>query len=57
MEYAAKGTKEEAEEAIRQMLRNAFATRGLALKDMKLASTEHVVDRIGCAFAGVALWY
>lgn len=57
MEYAAKGTKEEAEAAIRQMLRNAFATRGLGLKDMQLASTEHVVDRIGCAFAGVALWY
>ena len=57
MEYAAKGTREEAEEKIRQMLKNAFAVRDLALKDVKLASTEHVVERIGCAFAAVALWY
>ncbi len=57
MEYAAKGTKEEAEEKIRQMLKNAFAVRDIALKDVKLASTEHVVERIGCAFAAVALWY
>jgi len=57
MEYAAKGTREEAEETIRQMLWNAFITRGIALKDIKLASTEHVVEKIGCAFAGVPLWY
>lgn len=57
MEYAAKGSKEDAEARIREMLNNAFATRGIPLVDVKLASTEHVVDKIGCAFAAVPLWY
>lgn len=57
MEYAAKGTKEEAEEKIRQMLQYAFETRGIPLVDTMLASTEHIVDEIGCAFAAAALWY
>lgn len=57
MEYAAKGTKEDAEAKIREMLKNAFETRGIPLMDMKLASTEHIVDGVGCAFAAVALWY
>lgn len=57
MEYAAKGTKEEAEEKIREMLKNAFETRGMPMVDIMLASTEHVVEEIGCAFAAVALWY
>jgi len=57
MEYAAKGTKEEVEAKIKEMLESAFATRGIPLVDMKLASTEHVVENVGCAFAAVALWY
>lgn len=57
MEYAGKGTKKEAEARIREMLKNAFETRGIPLVDMKLASTEHVVQGIGCAFAAVPLWY
>jgi len=57
MEYAAKGSKEEAEDRIREMLKNAFETRGIALVDTMLASTEHIVDEVGCAFAAVALWY
>lgn len=57
MEYAAKGTKEQAEEKIREMLKNAFETRGMPMVDIMLASTEHVVEDIGCAFAAVALWY
>lgn len=57
MEYAARGTKKEAEEAVARMLENAFAVRGLTLDEVKLASTEHIVAKIGCAFAGVALWY
>ena len=57
MEYAAQGTKEQAEARIKQMLINAFETRGLPLVDIKLASSEHVVDEIGCAFAAVPLWY
>lgn len=57
MEYAAKTTAKEAEAAVRRMLENAFAVRGLPLDEVKLVSTEHIVAKIGCAFAGVALWY
>jgi len=57
MEYAAKGTKEEAEAKIRQMLENAFETRGIPLVDTMLASCEHVVENVGCAFAAVPLRY
>ncbi len=57
MEYAGRGTKEEVEAMVRAMLKNAFETRGLPLMDIKLASTEHVVKGIGCAFAAVPLWY
>lgn len=57
MEYAAVGSREQAEGSVRRMLSDAFALRELTLADVKLASTEHVVDKIGCAFAGVALWY
>lgn len=57
MEYAGRGTKEEVEAKIRGMLKDAFETRGLPLVDIKLASTEHVVQGIGCAFAAVPLWY
>lgn len=57
MEYAGKGSKDEAEAKIREMLKSAFETRGISMVDMKLASTEHVVQGIGCAFAAVPLWY
>ena len=57
MEYAGKGSRENAEEQIRIMLENAFATRKIALVDMKIAASEHVVENKGCAFAAVPLWY
>jgi|SRR5690554_5377281 len=57
MEYAAQGSKDEAEEKIQLMLEHAFRVRDLPLKDVKLASSEHVVHKIGCAFAAVPLWY
>jgi len=57
MEYAGKGSKEDAEAKIKAMLESAFAARNMPLVDVKLASTEHVVQKTGCAFAAVALWY
>ena len=56
MEYAGKGSKEDAEAKIKAMLESAFAARNMPLVDVKLASTEHVVQKTGCAFAAVALW-
>jgi arginine decarboxylase len=39
------------------MLREAFATRGLELKDIKIAAVEHRVEKVGCALAAVPLFY
>lgn len=57
MEFSGKCSKEEAEKNIKNMLNEAFETRGMELKDIKIASTEHKVEKIGCALAAVPLWY
>lgn len=57
MEFSGKCSKEEAEKAIENMLKEAFETRGMELQGMKIASTEHRVEKIGCALAAVPLWY
>jgi arginine decarboxylase len=57
MEFSGKCGKDRAEEAIKSMLEEAFKTRGMELAGIKLASTEHRVETIGCALAAVPLWY
>lgn len=57
MEFAGKCPKNEAEARVIKMVREAFRTRGLELDDIKTAAVEHEVKKIGCAFAGVPLWY
>ncbi len=57
MEYEGNCTKAEAEEMVVKMCREAFRVRGLELEEIKIASTEHRVEKIGCAFAAVPLWY
>ncbi len=57
MEFSGKCSKEEAEQAITNMVKEAFETRGMELKEIKIASTEHKVEKIGCALAAVPLWY
>ncbi len=57
MEFAGKCSQKEAEERIEAMLREAFASRGMELVDMKIAATEHRVEKIGCALAAVPMWY
>lgn len=57
MEYSGKCGKGEAEKAIISMLEEAFATRGMKLEGTRIASTEHCVNKIGCALAAVPLWY
>ncbi|CCO08235.1 pyruvoyl-dependent arginine decarboxylase [Desulforamulus hydrothermalis] len=57
MEFSGKCSKQEAEQAITNMVKEAFETRGMELKEIKLASTEHKVEKIGCALAAVPLWY
>ncbi|MEN6350469.1 MAG: arginine decarboxylase, pyruvoyl-dependent [Syntrophomonas sp.] len=57
MEFAAKCSKSEAEQQVTRMVEEAFLVRGLELDEVKVAAAEHVVEKIGCAFAAVPLWY
>jgi arginine decarboxylase len=57
MEFEGRCTKAEAEAKVVKMVGEAFQIRGLELDEIKVASTEIVVKKIGCAFAGVPLWY
>ena len=57
MEYSGKCTKEEAEDRVRVMVEEAFRIRDMNLEEVKVAVTEHKVEKIGCAFAAVPLWY
>lgn len=57
MEFSDHCTREEAEAKVTAMVKEAFATRGMNLKEIKLAAVEHQVKHIGCAFAAVPLWY
>ena len=57
MEHACIGSKEEVENEVERMLREAFAVRGMVLKEIKMAATEHRVEKIACALAAVPMWY
>jgi len=57
MEFSGRCRKEEAEKQVTAMAEEAFATRKLPLKEIKIAAVEHQVKNIGCAFAAVPLWY
>jgi len=57
MEYSGKCTAEEAKAMITKMVKEAFAVRGMELVDLKIAATEHKVEKIGCAYAAVPMWY
>ena len=48
-------SKEEAEQKVSDMVK-AFGKR-FDLEEIKLASAEHIVEKIGSAFAAVPLWY
>mgnify|MGYP000296942630 CR=1 FL=1 len=57
MEYEGYCTRAEAKERVLQMLQDGFTMRGLELKHTQVAACEHVVEKIGCVFAAVPLWY
>ena len=58
MIYESHGTsQDEVEAAVRQMIDEGFARRGLRLKEVIVRSIEHKVERIGCAVAAVVLWW
>lgn len=57
MEFSGKCPKDEAVEIISDMVREAFETRQRPLVEIKVAAVEHKVEKLGCAFAAVPLWY
>lgn len=57
MEWSGRGTAQEAEAQVRAMVDAAFARRGMELQKVMVKSVEHRVEKCGCAFAAVALWY
>lgn len=57
MEFAGKGSKDESEAKIKDMLIEAFEVRQLPLKKVWIKAVEHRVVKVGCAIAAVPLWY
>ncbi len=57
MEYAGKCSKDDAEKIVEQMVVEALETRGAVPDRVMVRAIDHVVTRVGCAFAGAALWY
>lgn len=57
MEYSGKCSAEEARATITKMVEEAFETRKMKLVEVKVEAVEHRVEKIGCAFAAVPLWY
>ncbi|HAA34125.1 MAG TPA: arginine decarboxylase, pyruvoyl-dependent [Firmicutes bacterium] len=56
MEHSGSCNAEAAREKVEEMIKEAFAVRGLALKGIKIKSVEHRVEKAGAVIAAVALW-
>ncbi|NLS44135.1 MAG: arginine decarboxylase, pyruvoyl-dependent [Firmicutes bacterium] len=57
MEFSGVCTKAEAEKRVEEMVREALTRRNAPIEKIMVKATEHAVEKIGCSFAGVALWY
>ena len=57
MEFAGECSKEEAESHITSMIKEAFHLRALQLKEIRMSSVEHVVEKTASALAAVVLGY
>jgi len=55
MEFSGPGGREIAETAVRRMVDEAFRVRQVALREVRVAATEHRVERHGCALAAAVL--
>lgn len=56
MEHSGNCSAEAAGAKVEEMIREAFANRGVELKGIKVKSVEHRVEKAGAALAAVALW-
>lgn len=57
MEYEGVCSKREAENIVVEMAKEGFEVRGWEIDRIISISSEHTVERVGCAFAGAILWY
>ena len=51
------GSRDAVEDTVRRMVREGFTQRGMELDELLVFSSEHKVERIGCAIAAVVLWW
>ena len=57
MEYEGVCSKREAENIVIEMAKEGFEMRGWEIDKIISISSEHTVEKVGCAFAGAVLWY
>ncbi len=57
MEFSGECSRQEAEEQVSGMIKEAFELRSLPLKDVQIQSVEHVVEKAGAVIAAVVLAY
>lgn len=55
MEYHHTGPGDDAERVVTSMIEEAFGRRGWRLEDVRFATAEHKVDRLGCAVAAAVM--
>src|SRR5512145_2131041 len=55
MEFHGLADRQQAEDAIRAMLDEAFRVRGESIRELKVFAVEHTVESIGCALAAITL--
>ncbi len=55
MEFSGPGDRATAEAAVREMVEEAFRVRHSPLREVRVAVTEHRVERLGCAVAAAVL--
>ena len=56
MEYSSRGHKEEIENIVREMAKEAFRVRKFDLKEVISQAVDYVSKGSGAVFAGVVLW-
>lgn len=57
MEFSGRCSKEQAEATVAQMVIDAFADRGMRLRELKTVAAEQRVEQVGAVVAAAALWY
>ncbi len=57
MEHSATEGKEATEETVKNMVKEAMKVRNEPIKEIKVISATHKVEKIGATFACCVLWY